>query len=76
MRIEAQSGPFTGMVKIETRLLSFAPGKMEKMETTQTSDGGRYNFGSDYEEQSKCQCRSEDNTFIFDMVIPGEPRTS
>ena len=36
------------MVKIETSLLSFVPGKMKKMETTQTSDGGRYNFGSDY----------------------------
>ena len=36
------------MVKIETRLLSFTPGKIEKMEATQTSDGGRYNFGSDY----------------------------
>ena len=34
-----------GMVKIETRLLSFAPGKIEKMETTQTGDGGRYNSG-------------------------------
>ena len=37
-----------GMVKIETRLVSFALGKIEKMETTQTGDGGRYNSGSDY----------------------------
>ena len=37
-----------GMVKIETRLLSFAPRKIEEMETTQISDGSHYNFGSDY----------------------------
>ena len=36
------------MVKIETRLVSFAPGKIEKMETTQTGEGARYNSGSDY----------------------------
>ena len=35
-------------LKIEMRLVSFAPGKIEKMETTQTGDEGRYNSGSDY----------------------------
>ena len=35
-------------MKIETRLVFFARGKIEKMETTQTGDGGRYNSGSDY----------------------------
>ena len=59
-------GQFQVMVKIETRLLSLAPGKIEKMETTKTSDGGSYDFGSDYTHylMRNSRCRSEDNTYF------------